>query len=377
MEPTQYTMHIGFITADLSHDHGWAHYSLELVTALVQAGINVTVVASRNSHDLDGVSIHRVLPNLVPRDRFLLPRLLSQTIPTRHILRDCDLIHCTVEPFAPLGALVANGRPFVQGGVGSYLQIGAWQRPPITALYRWAIGQSRIVCISHYTATVARAEFPHVPVDVVPLGIDPTRFVDLPKLDPPTTRPTVLTVGGIKPRKGTLHLVRAMATVRQYIPDVQCVILGSTRDGSDYTTSVRAEIDRHNLHDCVQLLGFVSDDELRAWYGAADVFVLPSMNEGWTFEGYGLVHMEASAAGLPVIGTWGCGVEDAIDDTVTGLLVSQQHIDEELPHAIIDILADTNRAAAMGAAGKARAQSQTWARVADQTIAIYQDMRNR
>jgi glycosyltransferase involved in cell wall biosynthesis len=370
-------MRIGIIAADLSHKHGWAHYSLELTHALAAAGATVEVVAAKNSPlvEGDGIRFHPSLPTLVPRERWLLPKLLTPILMcnTRQLLQPCDLIHCCVEPFAPLAALVAGERPFFQGGIGSYLYIDQWQRPPLTRLYRWAISRSHLICISHYTARVAHSQFPTAQIDTVPLGIDPTRFADLPALDfPRPAGKVILTVGGVKYRKGTLPLVKAMAKVRQQLPDVQCVILGSTAEGSDYTQQVCEAITTLGLEDCVHLRGFVPESELLAWYGAADVFVLPSMNKGWQFEGYGLVHMEASAAGLPVIGTRGCGVEDAVEDGITGLLVSQEKIDIELPQAIIALLNDPSKRAAMGAAGKHKAQQQTWSKVAQAMLSIYQ-----
>jgi phosphatidylinositol alpha-1,6-mannosyltransferase len=84
-----------------------------------------------------------------------------------------------------------------------------------------------------------------------------------------------------------------------------------------------------------------------SWYGSAHVFALPSLNVGWKFEGYGLAHLEASAAGLPVIGTTDCGAADAIDDGVTGLLVTQAQVAERLPAAIIRLLSDPALAAQM------------------------------
>jgi glycosyltransferase involved in cell wall biosynthesis len=367
-------MRVGIIAADLSHRHGWAHYSLELVRALVEAGVEVRVVASRNSPHVEGVELHPILPTLVPRERFLLLRLLATYPKTRTLLKDCDLIHCCVEPFAPLAALVAGKRPFFQGGVGSYLRINGWQRPPLTALYRRAIGRSHIICISHYTAKIAREAFPAARVDAVPLGINPDRFTNLPAV--PKHGNTILTVGGVKHRKGTLPLVKAIAVVRQQFPDVQCIVLGSTAEDTDYTREVRKTIHALNLQDTVHLRGFVPEAELLEWYAKADIFVLPSMNKGWMFEGYGLVHMEASAARLPVIGTFDCGVEDAVDHGVTGLLVPQPNIDEELPQAILTLLRDPQRRAEMGSAGRKKAQRQTWARVAEQIIAIYRQALN-
>jgi phosphatidylinositol alpha-1,6-mannosyltransferase len=182
----------------------------------------------------------------------------------------------------------------------------------------------------------------------------------------------VLSVGAVKRRKGTLELVQAMAAVRRHIPDVQCVILGSLDAESGYVEGVRAAIAALGLEDCVYLPGRVPDETLLGWYSAADVFVLPSMNDSWKFEGYGLVHLEASAAGLPVVGTTDCGAADAIEDGVTGLLVPQAGIAETLPGAILSILNDPVRARQMGGAGREKAQRQTWDHVAQQMIALYE-----
>jgi glycosyltransferase involved in cell wall biosynthesis len=163
-----------------------------------------------------------------------------------------------------------------------------------------------------------------------------------------------------------------MAVVRKHVPDVQCMIIGSLDPEPDYVQRIRQTIRELNLDGHVHLLGHVPENILLGWYGAADVFALPSMNDGWKFEGYGLAHLEASAAGLSVIGTSDCGAEDAIEDGITGILVSQVKVEDELPAAIIRLLTDKALAARLGAAGKTKAQTQTWDFVARQMIAVYQ-----
>jgi phosphatidylinositol alpha-1,6-mannosyltransferase len=263
-------------------------------------------------------------------------------------------------------------------------------RPPISRLYQHALLQSHLICVSRYTAQVAAEVLPGVQITVVNNGVNAERYLALTHRDeklrqqPPPLHnmerearggvkpPTILAVGAVKARKGILELVRALPAVRQEIPNAQCVIIGRL-DDTGYVAQVRAEIERLNLANVVHLLGHVAEQTLLDWYAAADVFVLPSMNAGWKFEGYGLVHLEASAAGLPVIGTRDCGAEDAIDDGLTGLLVSQAQIAEELPAAIIRVLRDPALAAHMGTAGRAKARAQTWEHVAQQIITLYQE----
>jgi phosphatidylinositol alpha-1,6-mannosyltransferase len=371
-------MRIGFLTADLVHRHGWGHHNLSLIQALRRAGVEVSVVAPRNSPAIEGLSVAPILPTVDPRERGLVPRSALQIPRVSALLSDCDIVHSAIEPFAPLGAWVAGSRPLFITGHGSYVRVDR-QRWPSRLLYRHAFYRGLLVCVSHYTARVVSSILPGVRTVVVNNGVDVERFIGLradvgAALRPVVHKrgPTVLSVGAVKRRKGTLELVQAMAVVRQRVPDVQCVILGSLDMEPDYARQVQEAVTALGLDDCVQLPGSVSDEALLAWYGVADVFVLPSINSDWKFEGYGLVHMEASAAGLPVIGTTDCGAEDAVEDGVTGLLVPQQGIDEALPQAILAILTDPERAKHMGAAGRARAQRQTWDHVARQMLALYE-----
>ena len=150
------------------------------------------------------------------------------------------------------------------------------------------------------------------------------------------------------------------------------VIAGSLKAEPEYVAQLRAEIARRRLSETVLLPGHVSHEDLMRWYRTADVFCVPSMNDGWRFEGFGQVHLEAGAFGVPAIGTRECGAADAIDDGVTGLLVSQMTIETELPQAILRLLDDAALRTRMGEANRAKAEQTTWESVAAQYIALYE-----
>lgn len=360
-------MRIGLLSAEPDGQHGWSSYSRSLLAALRRAGIEVLAISPRGSTGEDPA----LLPVLIPSRPGLLGRSLLALPAVRRALAGCDLVHSTVEHYAPLAAAAAGGRPLFITLHGSYARLPQLRRWPVGALYARAYRRAGLICVSRYTAAVAAEVLPGLQPSVVSNGVDAERFAHLPALPPGEKRgPTVLAVGGIKRRKGTLELVRAMAHVRREVPDVQCVVLG--RAAPEYLAQVQAAADELGLQDCVHMPGRVPDETLLAWYGAADLFVLPSINAGWKFEGFGLVHLEASAAGLPVIGTSGCGVEDAIDDGRTGLLVPQESLEQALPAAILSLLRDPARAAAMGAAGREKARAQSWDHVAAQVIALYE-----
>ena len=110
-----------------------------------------------------------------------------------------------------------------------------------------------------------------------------------------------LTVGGIEPRKGSRYVVEALGMLKASTgPAAMLAVVGghSFQDYRAYRDEVLGSLDRHGLRlgDDVVLVGTVPDDELPWWFGAADSFVFPSISEGW-----GLVVLEALAAGLPVV----------------------------------------------------------------------------
>ncbi len=365
------SLHIGMIAPDLSMKHGWAQYSLSLIKAMNKANVRLTVVAAKNSPPLEGIEVHPILPAIVPRERGFTVKTLMQIPRVRQLLRDCDVIHVLAEPYAFLGAAVAGQRPLLITGHGSYVHIAENERWPFNMLYRRAFLRSTLVCVSHYTAKIAQQSLPDVRTVVVNNGVDAARFAHIEHQTQADNPPIVLAVGAVKGRKGQLELVRAIPKVLEQIPNAQCIIIGSLTNEKNYVRRVQELIAAQNLNEHVHLLGHVSEETLLDTYSRAHVFVLPSMNDGWKFEGYGLVHLEASAAGLPVIGTTNCGTEDAIDDEVTGLLIPQAQVAEKLHEAILRLLRDPTLAARMGAAGRLKAQRQTWDVVASEMIALY------
>ncbi len=363
-------MRIGLITSDLSTENGWATYSLNLIRQLHARGIATTVICARNSPAVN-FETHPLLPAVSPPERHTFIKSMAQIPQVKHLLRDCDIVHCAIEPYAILAAAVGD-RPLFVTAHGSYVNLPRMRPFPVGDLYRRAFERAQLICVSRYTAQVARELMPRARLHVIRNGVDVARFLEPPTLSVEKRGPTVITAGGIKPRKGTLQLVEAIAVLRQRLPRVQCLIMGGIQRGSAYTAKVERRIDELGLRDNVRIMGFVEDELMRAWFSAADVFALPAMNDGLWFEGFGLVLVEAGAAGTAVVGTDGCGVADAIEHGGTGLVVSQEHVAEELPRALLELLENPSKAAKMGAAGRLRAQSQTWASVAEQVIDLYQ-----
>jgi glycosyltransferase involved in cell wall biosynthesis len=368
-------LRIGLIAADLTHQHGWAHYSLSLIRALRRANVELTVLTTHDSPIPPDIHALPLLPSVSVPERGLLARLLAALPAAQRALRGCALVHALIEPFAPLAALLAGGRPLFVTAHGSYIRVEHAYAALTRPLYRWSLGRATLISVSRYTAAAARRSLPRAQTVVVPNGVDGERFAGIERTNAPRP-PTILSVGALKRRKGALELVRAFAAVRQAHPNARLHLVGALDLDPAYVADVRAAVDhgalvRGDLAASVTLAGRISDAELRRAYAEADIFALPSLNDGWRFEGFGLALLEASAAGLPVIGSRDCGAEDAVQDGVTGLLVPQADVDA-LAGALRRLLNHPDDARRMGEAGRAFAAAQTWDAAAAQIAALYQ-----
>lgn len=154
--------------------------------------------------------------------------------------------------------------------------------------------------------------------------------------------------GRIVEWKGIREFVLAAATVVEADPDAHALIVGDVSDGSDayYNDIVRLIADR-GLDDRILLTGYRAD--VAPWMDLMDVVVHASTEP----EPFGMVLIEAMAVGKPVVATRDGGPLDIVVDGATGLLVERKD-PEALAEAILRLLADPRRAAAMGRAGKAR-----------------------
>lgn len=367
-------MRVALLTPEVAPGYGWARYALELATALVDQGVQVVALTQIDAAPVPAgvplADVRPALPHLVPPTRAFVPRAVLARRAVCRAMHDCDLVHVVAEPYSLLGAWTAGSRPLVVTAHGTYVPQTA-HRPAVGWLYRRAYRRAHLIAVSDYTAARVRATLPDAALTVIRNGVHVARF-QAPAPAPRKRGPTILATGGVKQRKGTHLLIAALDRVRQHVPDAQLVITGR-QDDRDYLAQVERQIADLELGEAVHLPGMISEDALRGWYQHADVFALPSLNVGARFEGFGLVFLEASAAGLPVIGTHGSGVAEAVIEGETGLLVPQDDI-PALAGAITRVLADGDLRAWLGAAGRAYAQTQDWSQVADRVITLYRQI---
>ncbi|MDN6484926.1 MAG: glycogen synthase [Bifidobacterium mongoliense] len=196
------------------------------------------------------------------------------------------------------------------------------------------------------------------------------------------TKPTLLFVGRITQQKGLPFLLKALHLVDAGIQVVLCAGAPDTPRIGEEVKRAFAELDEER-GNVIWIERMLPKNELNALEHGCDAFICPSI-----YEPLGIVNLEAMACGLPVIASATGGIPEVVDDGTTGVLVPLDQLHdgtgtptkpEEFVHdmakAINRVMADPERAKAMGRAGYARARDLfSWERIADQTIDVYRSV---
>lgn len=165
-----------------------------------------------------------------------------------------------------------------------------------------------------------------------------------------TDRPVVVCVSRLVPRKGQDTLILAMPAILAREPDAVLLIVG----GGPYAKDLKKLAEETGVSDSVRFTGPVPWEELPAHYGAGDVFAMPCRTRrgGLDVEGLGIVYLEASATGLPVVAGDSGGAPDAVLDGETGWVVRGGSV-EESADRIATLLGDPELRQRMGERGRA------------------------
>jgi glycosyltransferase involved in cell wall biosynthesis len=206
-------------------------------------------------------------------------------------------------------------------------------------------------------------------VRIVPNGVDIEKFKPM---DTKAVRQKfglgnetcVLFVGSLIPRKGLPFLVEAAKKVAKNKADTKFLIVGDGPLRNQLSDSIKSA----NLSGNFKFLGNLKDDELPAVYNCADVFVLPSIQEG-----QGIVLLEAQASGKPVVAFNIGGVKETVQNKETGLLVNRGNVDE-LADALLKLLTDKALREKMGSNGhRFVSENYTWDICAQKMLKIYNE----
>jgi phosphatidyl-myo-inositol dimannoside synthase len=304
-----------------------------------------------------GIRIERVsAPVLVP-----IPAHVRRI---RSLAEEVGASLVVLDPALPLGLVgPVVGLPYAVVLHGAEVTVPG--RLPVARRTLGAVlGRARLViCAGRYPAAEARRAAPSMtaPVVEVPPGVDLDRFRPLSDEERAKARavwglpaggPLVVSISRLVPRKGMDVLIAAAAALAPSFPGLTVAIAGDGRDLSRLAGLVRS------TGAPVRLLGRVDDEDLPRLYGAADVFAMACRNRWFDLEqeGFGIVFLEAAAAGVAQVAGRSGGADEAVIDGETGLVVADPHDPGAVAHALRRLLADDDRRRRMGRAARARVE---------------------
>ncbi|HET9255179.1 MAG TPA: glycogen synthase [Pseudonocardiaceae bacterium] len=337
-----------------------------------------------------GAHHHPVAPGLIAANQAL--QTLSVNLAMADAVAGADLVHSHTW-YANMGGHLArtlHGLPHVITA-HSLEPRRPWKAEQLGGGYRVSSWVER-TAYEHADAIIAvsdgmRADvldcYPAVHperVHVVRNGIDadtfrPVRETDaLRRFGADPARPIVAFVGRITRQKGVGHL---LAAARHIDHGAQLLLCAGAPDTSEIEAETRAAVTA--LAAARPRVIWVPDmlpiEDIRQVLSAAAVFVCPSV-----YEPLGIVNLEAMACGTAVVASAVGGIPEVVDDNVTGLLVPYDEHDPEefqrmLAERVNELLADPDRATAMGQAGRKRAITEfSWSAVADRTLHLYHQL---
>ena len=341
-------------------------YVYELAAAAARGGHDVRVIAPRHPRwseaempvRLEGVPDVRWAGAIGP-----LLVTLWHLLRERRRLRRCTLHLCQQGPLRVMMALRLAGlvRPAclivtLHGSELMQLSARVLGRRWLGALLARA---DRIMVLSEWAREELGARYPDLRTKTVVAAGAP-RSAFKPSTGPPARareRLVILCVGRIHPRKGQALLLRALARLDdETASSLRIVIVGPVVD-SAYAQELRRVAGRCAAE--VRFAGEVDDERLALHYEQADIFALTSESLGRSVEGFGLVYLEASAHGLPILACRTGGVESAVHAGVTGLLVDSGD-EEGLAAAIRRLARDAGLRRRLGENGRRFASGFSW-----------------
>lgn len=307
---------------------------------------------------------------------------------------DMDLIHTHVQHRMGASARWAarkKGIPYIVSIHGDFLTIPQQQRQELEAPFKskwewgkaigWWLGSRRvladadaIICVNPTEAAELQKAYPYKKVFSVPNGVNSELFKQgdsqhFKKEYNLLGRRYILSVGRIDPQKNQKLLVRAFSTIKDENKDLDLVIIGAITNEA-YHKELKDQIERLGLSTRVQLINSIKPQSplLYSAYKGADLFVLPSLAEP-----FGIVLLEAWAAGVPVIASKVGGIPSFVNHDSNGLLF-ESGSENELVNHLTTLLQESDKVERLTKQSQIDLQKYSWNDVAAQYLDIYQQV---
>ena len=356
--------------------YSWAHpggvnsHVRGLAAEMMRRGHIVTIIAPDSGEDVPGArfeSAGRSAPVPANKSVAWLALMPGTGAKVRRALQGgaFDVVHVH-EPLVPLvstSAVRASDRRVV----GTFHAAGEGR----SLIYRLANVYYRdvhrrldhLIAVSEPARSLVSAHFPG-DYELIPNGIDIDRFkvaAVRPEKMPPAGGPVVLFVGRNEKRKGLAVLLKALPILMEEVPDCRLVLVGEGLKEAAVLRGLDA-----SLRGQVSVIGYVSDEELPAYYGAADIFCAPALGG----ESFGIVLLEAMACGTPVVASGIPGYRDVLEQTGGGRLFKTGDA-ESLAGTLALLLKDDGLRGELSRKGREEVERFSWRNIGDGLEACY------
>lgn len=364
-------MKICFLTHDLHPQTGIGVFSRNLIerVARLRPDWTVSVIVEKSTG-------HPLETRVLPMDRM---GLLKNLIPLRGFLKHYDIVHAfDAFPYGLVAVISTMGRRqtiFITAiGTGSVRMLA---RRPLNLFLKFCYKKATAVfALSRYTASKIRHFMPTLKVIPIHPGINMAEQSRRDSDQALTRRfaakkPYLLTVGTFKPRKGQKQVTLGYIEAAKQLPDLNYLLEGDPNNA--YGDEIKRLIANVGLSHRVFFLGSISKDMLRVVYSQTSLFaMLPQEVPGDSdIEGFGLVFLDAAAAGLPIIASTEGPSAEAVDAGQNAILVDPHDI-SAIGDAIVRVCTDSTLRERMSRASSLFARRMSWERTVEQYIAFYE-----
>lgn len=375
-------MKIALLSGYASPSAGYGTITSNYCEQLYQRGIDFTLFLPRDHEAVSAPWADRVQYGLT---RVALeygrPKSLLNYTATLDPFRGHDIVHSLFAlPHAAIAYRAARrwNTPFIMGAQGTY---GVY---PFLSLVGRRLFQrildhaDRIIVPSEFTANAMLAFYDRH-------GLA-NRFriihngVDYPRFSSATRSPGAggasfefIGVGGLKPRKGFHITIAAMKRVVARYPEARYAIAGS--GAGPYVQKLHALVNDLGLADHIRFLGHVDNEALPEVMRGHNAYAHTPICSDWNFEGFGIVYLEANAAGLPAIGARSGGVPDAIRHGETGLLCRERNV-EDTARQMIHLIERPDLYESIQKNAVSWAEEHDWSRIIEYYLGEYHAVLN-
>lgn len=362
-------MKVVIITSYLERTSGWGRYSLAMISQLMENGYEVFVVCNKKNINYKNIEQFAVLPSpLSFKKKYLLSFYYALKFILKNKFNGIDFIHCFVEPYSFFTYLISKvyrKKYFItiHGSYGvkgldnlfyRFIQLFSYERA------------KKIICVSNYTKNKLLKYKNLKNIRVIFNGVSDSMFCPS---DNNRESYSIIGVGALKNRKGFHLTIKVLNLLKQKFVNIRYYIVGNQHD-NEYYSYLKNIIEKNGLKENVIFYENISDEELKGLYKKSKIFILNPISDRFNFEGFGLVYLEANACGLPVIGSYGNGGEDAIKDGYNGFLVNNENV-EEIAQKIELLLENNNLYNEMSNNARRWAKELSWNNIIKEYLKVY------